>query len=220
MGVFCQKHDKGGIVLTLNELIEKAEFATEEEYSNEEWRQMVETVLSDLTQYAKVLKSASELNISADGEVDMSGVDNLHEVVSAYYRPDGFDNYRKLRRLAAFDLFSEGWKQDQGALVFQVEDIDGQGKIDYYEQLYLAEDGSDYTLNLPEKHHEVVLRGLCAAVMQKEEHMDLKADYQGEYMAYYNAKEQMKIERAYEMEPWNRVMMRTAKITGQMGAGG
>ena len=208
--------------MTLNEIIEKAEFITEEEYDGTDWKQLAETVLADLTQYAKVLGTAEGLDVSAEGVVDLSSVDNIHEVVAVYYKPVGATKYRKLRRLSSHDMYSEGWKMDSGDVIIQADNLhtDDEARVDYYEQLYLAEDGNDYTLNLPEKYHEVVLRGLCSAVFQKEEHMDLKADMQAEYLAYYNAREQMKVERIYEMEPWNRAGLRVPKMTGQLGTGG
>ncbi len=202
--------------MTLSELIEKAENIVEETYTHEIWESMVYTILADLNPIAKILIS-EEVDITLTGEageVDLAELEtDFYEILSVSYKPTG---KRKmiLKKLPPFDSASVGWYREENFI--QLQNIHyGVGKVvvDGYAMLTLTEDEDnlDKTLNLPQKYHEVVLKGVMAVAMQKEEEYDRKSDFFGEYMM---AKKQMQAERIMEMEPWYAQIVAPTRIGG------
>ena len=203
--------------MTAEEIIEKAKFLVEEKYHGDRWREFVQSVLDDMTQVAKLLKTKSgipanltngtcEITVSEDADLVLA-----HEFLAAYFTPTG-GTKKRLRRLPAHDDVSRGWKYLSDTLVLQeIGDIDGTAAFDYYQRLSLTkttESGSTfYALNLPADYHELVVAGICIKAMKKEEDPARKAEFQAEYD---RGKAEMFRTRTLQMEPWMRHLSQPA----------
>ena len=200
--------------MTASELIAKAINLVEEDYPNETWEHFIEDVLSDMNTGAKVLKAEDIPVIISGGDATInvaSTLPTLYEIVDISFKPTG-ERSRPLKRLPAFDGVSMGWKRvDNNTVVLQnLPFATGGADIKYYEKLTLTAStvsSGDYTFNLPEKYHEVLFKGVCAYAMQKEEELDRKNDFYGEYMI---GKRRMLVERVSEVEPWNKHLVAEA----------
>ncbi len=196
------------------ELITKAESLVDEKYANYIWYGWIEDVLRDLTPAAKLLNVADIAVTFTDDAVsiDVGDIDNLYDIVSVSFQQTG-KRFMQLRRLNVADGVSAGWVRDDDSITVQnLGYTAGTVRIKYYERLKLTEDSGEYTYNMPEGYDEVLLRGVCAFAMQKEEEIDRKSDFYGEYML---GKRRMLLERTFAMEPWN--MQAVAQMMGGEG---
>lgn len=188
--------------MTANELITRAEYLIEEKYNNLIWYGFIKDVLRELTPVAKLPFEAAESVTLTDGwvTVDLTEIDNLYDIVSVSFKPTG-SRPKPLRRIAVQDTVSSGWSRMGDELRLQnLPYANGEVVIGYYEHLRLLEEDGDYYYNMPEGYDEVLLKGICAYAMQKEEEFDRKQDFYGEYML---GKRRMLMERTMAMEPWN-----------------
>ena len=197
--------------MTYAELITKAENLVEESYTAAQWDEMVDSVLADLNPIAKML-TTKEIDItltSGNGSITVSSsITDLYEIVAVSYKPTG-GRKLSLKKLAPFDSASTGWYREQDKIYLQnIEYGAGQVVVDYYQLLTIATGA----FNLPAKYHEVILKGTAAIAMQKEEELDRKNDFFGEYMLL---KKQMQAERIMEMEPWYAQVVAPARLGGQ-----
>jgi len=193
------------------EMIVKVEKLIEESYTPEQWKEFLQTVLADLNPIAKILESVETDVTLTDGagSIKLSEkIPSMYEIVSVAYKPTA-GRKRLLKKLSSFDSVSVGWYRDSDNIYLQNIEY-GAGKIvvDYYELLTI-EDGE---INLPEKYHELVIKGMAGIAMQKEEELDRKSDFFGEYMLM---KKQMQAERIMEMEPWYAQVVAPARLGGQ-----
>ena len=188
--------------MNASDLITKAENLIEEQYPNTVWRAWIEDVLRDLTPAAKLL-TETEVAVtltSGDVTIAVSGITNLYEIVSVSFKPTG-GRVMQLRKLSPFDSVGRGWVRHDSEIRLQgLPYSSGTAIVKYYESLVLTQAGTEYTYNMPEGYDEVLLRGVCAFAMQKEEEFDRKQDFFGEYML---GKRRMLMERTLAMEPWN-----------------
>jgi len=198
--------------LNVNQLIERAEAIIEEKYPSDKWRGFINSILDDLTPAAKVLKTAdvTVTLASGAGEFTISDeISNVFEIVSVSFTPTGKRSI-PLRKLFPHDNVSTGWKQQEDKIVLQsLPWSAGTANVSYYERLTLTSSNGVYTMSLPEKYHEVVLKGVLAVAMQKEEEIDRKQDFFGEYLL---AKRNMAVERITEVEPWNKQFVLGEKL--------
>ena len=197
--------------MTYAELVTKVENLVEESYTAAQWDEMVDSVLADLNPIAKML-TTKEIDItltSGNGSITISSsITDLYEIVSVSYKPTG-GRKLSLKKLAPFDSASTGWYREQDKIYLQnIEYGAGQVVVDYYQLLTIATGA----FNLPAKYHEVILKGTAAIAMQKEEELDRKNDFFGEYMLL---KKQMQAERIMEMEPWYAQVVAPARLGGQ-----
>ena len=192
--------------MTAEEIIRKAESIVEEKYTYTVWTGFILSVLSDMTGDAKILTTKTGVSVvlsGGNGEITLSSdVDliNAIEVVSVSFTPTG-KRAKVLRKLSSQDRVSTGWRRQEDKIALQsLPWVAGTANVDYYKNLTLTLSGGFHVLNLPAKYHETVLKGVLALAMQKEEELDRKADFFGEYMM---GKQKMVAERIFEMEPWN-----------------
>ena len=185
--------------MTVTELIERAEYLVEERYDNDIWYNFIDDVLHDLTPAAKVVAETTDNTTITDEEATITLTD-VHEVINVSFKPtDGRKHV--LRKLSSYDTVSTGYIRENNAVRLQgIPWSAGTTYITYYAMLERTASGDDFTINLPEQYHDVLLRGVCAKAMQKEEDADRKQDFYGEYLL---GKHKMLAERTYEVEPWN-----------------
>lgn len=194
--------------MTVRELIERAERLVEEKYDNEIWYGFIDDVLSDLTPAAKVLTEDDLTTTISDEEATVT-LPTLHEVVNVSFKPTGGRKYT-LRRLSPYDTVSTGWIRNNNTIKLQsLPWAAGVTYVAYYKQLSRTASGDDFTIDLPAEYHDVLLKGVCALAMQKEEDSDRKQDFYGEYLL---GKYKMLAERTYEMEPWNAQIANAIKF--------
>ena len=198
--------------MTLDQLIEKAEIVVEESYFPEEWEQMAGTVLAELNPIAKLLETESIAAAEGEAEILLSNLtNNFYEILAVSYKPAG-KRKRLLRKLSPFDSASTGWHQENNRIVVRgLSDLPGEIIVDGYLRLGMTEEADSKVFNLPEKYHEIILKGVLAIAMQKEEELDRKNDFFGEYMMMKN---QMQAERIQEMEPWYAQIVAPARLGG------
>ena len=202
--------------MTASELIAMAENLVEESNTPQEWYDFINITLKDLTPAAKVLEEKVVSVELTDGSADINVTEEVpeaFEVLSVSFKPTG-QGRRELRKLTPQDYSSTGYARFNDFIRLQgLPWEEGAAVIYYYAKLKMIESGDDYTFNLPEDYHEsVLLKGVCASAMQKEEDMDRKNDFYGEYAL---AKRSMLAERTFEMEPWNRMFVLQAKLGGE-----
>jgi len=186
--------------VNFRELVTRAENIVEEDYPKATWEGIVESVLRDLNPNAKILQRTSVPVELEDGTATIDIPDGIYEILAVSFQPTG-KRSMMLRRLSAYDTASVGWHQDMFTITVQnLKQDEGNVDIDHYANLTMTEEGTEQVFNLPEKYHEVLLKGVLAMTMQKEEELDRKQDFYQEYMM---AKQVMMAERVKEVEPWN-----------------
>jgi len=185
--------------MTADEIIRKAEEVAEESYSVSVWENMLESVLADLTPVAKVSANSTASVTLTDNAADVSVPSGAYEVIGVGFVPT---SKRKvpLRKVSSADSASVGWYRRGAHVILQNIPYTGSVSIDYYAILT----NTAGVLNLPEEYHEIVLKGLMALAMQKEEDMGRKNDFYGEYSLM---KRQMLADRIMAMEPWNAYLL-------------
>ena len=188
--------------MTVNEIIGQAENLVEESYDRDIWEDWVQAILDDLTPFAKMLEE-EEVSLTIaneEAEINLSAISDLFEVVNISIKPTG-KRRMKLRKLPAYDGASMGWVRYPNKVKLQnLTWTSGAGVVEYYKDLTMTVSGLDHTINLPEEYHDIVVKGICALAMQKEEEFDRKQDFYGEYTL---GKRRMMAERTVSMEPWN-----------------
>lgn len=196
------------------ELIAKAKTIVEEGYPDSTWEGMIESVLSDLNPVAKMMETIEITPTIVDGycEIDISSdISELYEIVIVSFKPTG-KRKQTLRKLPPYDGVSLGWVRENNKI--KIQNLPGTGTVivDYYAVLTMTVSGGDKIFNLPEEHHDVILKGLLATVAQKEEELDRKNDFFGEYMM---AKRELMAKRVQEMEPWYAQVVAPTRLGGQ-----
>jgi len=208
--------------LTVVEIITKAQFLSDEEYDNAEWIKLINACLDDLTPVAKMLTTKENINLAVvDGGASLSiasdpDLARAYEIRNIFFTPvDG--STRELKRRALADNYSPGWKQTADKLLFQgLGDNSGTIRVDYYKRLTHVANINDIP-ELPVAYHELIVLYLCAKAQQKEEELDDKNDFYAEYL---RGKQNMALERIWQMEPENREMIRNAKVISSLGGQG
>lgn len=192
------------------ELITKAQAIIEEDYPTSEWEGIIESVLADLNPVAKVLTSVNLTPTIADNkcEIDLtSDITDAFEIVSISYLQN--DRKKQLKKLPPFDGVTTGWIREQSKVKIQnLPDGITTIVVDYYQLLTLTAG----VFNLPEEHHEIILKGVLAMVAQKEEELDRKQDFFQEYML---AKREMMAKRVQDMEPWYSQVVAPVRMGGK-----
>ncbi len=187
------------LMMKVSDLIDKAEVIVEESYSDEDWESMIDSVLRDLNSAAKVLNSQETAVTLTDGNAYISLPTDLYEIVSVSFVQTGGRSI-SLRNVSSFDSASAGWYREGVSIYVQnLPFTTGNIKVNYYIALRIFEDGGDKYYPLPERYEHVLLKGLQAMVMQKEEELQRKNDFFQEYMLM---KQEMFGERVRTMEPW------------------
>lgn len=208
--------------MTVVEIITKAQFLSDEEYDNAEWIKLINACLDDLTPVAKMLTTKENINLAVvDGGASLSiasdpDLARAYEFRNIFFTPvDG--STRELKRRALADNYSPGWKQTADKLLFQgLGDNSGTIRVDYYKRLTHVANINDIP-ELPVAYHELIVLYLCAKAQQKEEELDDKNDFYAEYL---RGKQNMALERIWQMEPENRGIIRNAKVLGTLGGQG
>lgn len=193
--------------MTANEIIARAEELVEESYATATWLAWIRAVLEDLTPLAKIFKETEVTLTIASNEatVNLAAITDFFELVNVSIKPTG-KRRMKLRKLPAYDGASQGWvRYDTTVKLQNLTVTAGKAVVEYYAKLALTASGTDYTLNLPADYHDIVVKGVCALAMQKEEEFDRKQDFYGEYTL---GKRRIYAERLVAMEPWNASAMR------------
>ena len=208
--------------MTVVEIITKAQFLSDEEYDNAEWIKLINACLDDLTPVAKMLTTKENINLAVvDGGASLSiasdpDLARAYEIRNIFFTPvDG--STRELKRRALADNYSPGWKQTADKLLFQgLGDNSGTIRVDYYKRLTHVANINDIP-ELPVVYHELIVLYLCAKAQQKEEELDDKNDFYAEYL---RGKQNMALERIWQMEPENREMIRNVKVISSLGGQG
>lgn len=190
--------------MTANEVIERAVELVEEQYDNDVWYEWIDAVLRDLNPLTKLIETEEVTLTIANGEaeIDLSAISDCFEVISVSFKPTG-KRAKQLRRIPPYDSYSMGWVHyDTTLKLLNLAETAGTAIVTYYALLARTSDGAtDYTLNLPEKYHDIIVKGICAMSMQKEEEFDRKQDFFSEYML---GKQRLYMERILAVEPWNQ----------------
>ena len=193
--------------MNVNDMIGYAENLVEEKYNNQVWYDFVDTVLEELTPLAKVVQEDTVPLSIADNKATISlsstYLTGLFEVVGVSLHSTG-ERKKQLRKLAPYDTASLGWiHNDTAVTLINLPTTSANAVVHYYQNLTMTATTStvtDYTINLPEKYHDIVVKGMCALSMQKEEEGDRKGDFYGEYTM---GKRRLLSERIMAVEPWN-----------------
>lgn len=205
--------------MTVAEIIALAQQQAEEVYDDPTWISYINACLDDLTPVAKVLKSRDGLTVNltnGSGVIDILADTELkkaHEILYVYAGGN------MLRRLPVTDNVSQGYKVYADKIILQgLNGTSTTCRIDYYQKLQhvssLADD-LETVSGLPSQYHNLIVLYCCAKSQQKEEELNDKVDFYNEYML---GKQQMAIERMWQMEPQNRKFIRRARIAALLGA--
>ncbi len=187
--------------MTANEVIARAVDLVEEDHPVTVWRRWIEDVLKDLNPLSKILAEADVNLTIANGEatVNLAALPLFYEVVNMSFKPTG-KRPTQLRKLPIYDSYSTGWiLRDTTAKLVNLRSSEGQAVVGYYQELTMTESVGEHVFNLPEKYHDLIVRGICSMAMQKEEELDRKQDF---YIEYTMGKRRMLAERVVAIEPW------------------
>lgn len=199
--------------MLIKEIIELTEAQSDESYSIQEWVELINMGLDDLSPFAKnlvniygkpVVVSGGEASIVMSTDSDLK---DLQEVRKVFYTPAGGKKNR-LRKLAQGDDYSTGWKVEADKLFLQGlgSEVSGEINLALYKNLpHIAYDSAAKKFTpasppqplRPHQHHLLVL-WLCTKSQQREEEAEDKRDFQREYD---EAKSIFSMERMKEMEP-------------------
>lgn len=221
--------------MNVTEMIFQAQTRTEEIYHAQEWLGFLNAALDDLTPVAKMLYKATISGLSPDEDGDITinipGNNELkhsHEIITVYYKStDPVRKEKKQKRVSIGDEYSPGWKQLVDELIVQnVQDSnEGNVIVYFYKKLahieYKEDVNGDMETStaeaipeLPEQYHQLIVMYMCSISQQKEEELEDKQDFFGEYML---GKRQMAMERIWEMEPHNRKYIKEARVLSAVG---
>ncbi len=220
--------------MNVQEMIFQAQTRTEEIYSAEEWVGFLNAALDDLTPVAKMLHKVTieDQEPDEDGNIiivisDHDILKDAHEIITVYYKStDPVRKDKKQKRISIGDEYSPGWKQTMNELRIQGVKDSNMGNIIIY--LYKKLPHIDYTETdgqmssttgeavpeLLEQYHQLIVMYMCSMSQQKEEELEDKQDFFGEYML---GKRQMAMERIWEMEPHNRKYIKDSRVFAAIG---
>lgn len=205
--------------MTVSEVIATATLQVEEVYDDPTWITYINMALDDLTPVAKILRIKEGIVVpltDGRGSIDIQSDPDLsqaHEILYVYA------NNAQLRRLPPPDNVSRGFKLVAGRILLQgLSGTSATCRVDYYARLKhvssLADD-LEQVSGLPSEYHHLVVLYCCAKSQQKEEEVTDEIDFRNEY---YLAKQQMAVQRIWEMEPQNRKFIRATRIAALIGA--
>jgi len=216
-------------------MIFETQTRTEEIYPAEKWVGFLNAALDDLTPVAKMLHRIviEEQEPDDDDNIvlvisEHSALQEAHEILTVYYKStDPVRKEKKQKRVSIGDEYSPGWKQTMDELRLQNVKGSNQGDIVLYiykklPHIDYEDDGEggmhDNTAqavpDLPEQYHQLIVMYMCSISQQKEEELEDKQDFFGEYML---GKHQMAMERIWEMEPHNRKYIKEARVFAAIG---
>lgn len=200
--------------MLVSEAIESIEMLSDEMYEAEEWMQLINLCLDDLTPVAKrlaIVENVSAVVSNGKAEIDIENTDfnTVHEILNLRYCPDG-GAFTKLRRLSPSNSFSKGWKQIYGKIELQglEEETTGIVEADIYEKLPHVTDATD-DIPLPEEHAHLVVEYVCAKAKVREEEPEMEQGFWGRYM---QNKQEFASERLWQMEPQSRKFIRRSYL--------
>lgn len=209
--------------MKVKDVIELAQIQSDEVYDVATWVHYINMALDDLTPVAKMLVTKEDIALTpADGTASyaLPGTDlaNYHEILDVFVK-SGTDPYMQLRRLPSGNTFSKGWRLESNTLILQDlgDTASATMKVNYYRKLtHATSDPSGLTtdLDIPEQYTPLIVAYVCAKSQQKEEELNDKNDFYGEYLRGRN---NMAMDRIWEMEPHNRRFLRKAKVLSQVG---
>jgi len=191
--------------MNLTDIIYSAENIVKESYDRPTWKTMIGSVLAELTDVAKLNNTKFfERNMENYGtQIDIDAdFPELYELIGVQYRPIG-QRRKSLKQIPYYDTASTGWHKDRSFIYIQnlPQNYTTCGIfIHFYEKLAMLQDGEDETFNLPEEHHDVILKGLLYKVAQREEDHNRLRTFSNDYML---AKQQMLAKRISDLETWN-----------------
>jgi len=213
--------------MLVSEVITLAELQTEEDYADATWITYINEALDDLTPIAKIPYTATVTTIaiaSGAGTITLSSSADLltaHELINLYFTPTTpAGSITLMPRLAFSDLLNPGWKLNNTTITLQglgTTTTVGTATINYYKKLvHVTSTVNDLktVALLPEQYHPLIVHYCIAKSQQKEEELGDKKDAD---TAYLQGKQQMAIERMWEMEPHNRALIRQARVSMMVG---
>lgn len=192
--------------MNLTDMIYNAEVIVKESYDRPTWESMIISVLSELNSSAKLSQTAELVKQVDHGKTEVnleSDIPDLYELLGAAYKY-GDSRKRALKQLPYYNTVSTGWVKDDANIYFQGLSDEYEEctiYVYYYELLKIIPDGNDRTFNLPEEHHDVILKGLMSKVAQREEDYNRRMDFYNEYIM---AKRDMLAKRIADTEPWHK----------------
>lgn len=207
-----------------SEVIELADNLADAILDTEEWVDLINLCINDLTPSAKVLKNKKGIDVTlTDGSCSV-GIDEDADLAKAHEIKTVFINGRQLRRIPHYNRLSMGWHKQADSIEIQgmPEDME-TGKVDiyYYERLPHvrvpdAAEEIDDPLPLPEEYCNLVCLYIAAKSQQSEEEVEDERNFWG---LYKEGKQQFTLDRIWEMEPENRQFIRQMRLNAQiMGA--
>jgi len=221
--------------MNVEHMIFEAQTRTEEIYPAEKWVGFLNAALDDLTPVAKMLYRVVIEDQEPDEDekivINISDHEELkktHEIITAYYKStDPERKEKKQKRVSVGDEYSPGWKQTMDELRLQGVRNSSRGDIVLYVYRKLGhidyqeaegggmhEDTAQAVPELPDQYHQLIVMYMCSISQQKEEELEDKEDFFGEYMI---GKRQMAMERVWEMEPHNRKYIKEARVFAAIG---
>jgi len=209
--------------MKVQDVIELAQIQSDEMYEVDTWVHYINLALDDLTPVAKILVTKEDISLTpVNGNVSFSlpesDLEDYHEILDVFVK-DGANPYMQLRRLPSSNTFSRGWRQEAESLILQNlgESDTVAMKVNYYRKLRHATPdaaGLSAEIDIPEQYTPLVVAYVCAKSQQKEEELDDKNDFFAEYLRGRN---NMAMDRIWEMEPHNRRFLRKARVLSQVG---
>lgn len=224
------------------QLIRIAHLQTEERYDNDLWKIYINACLDDLTPAAKMLKTSVVPNVpvvNGMATIALSGVTanaelaKMHEclyvhltpteeIIAGTPTPITVARPHQVSRLSMADRMSFGWQltSDEISTINIPQSRNGNTisratiTISYYKKLNHVLSVADVP-ELPEQYHNLIVLYLCAKSQQKEEEINDKQDFYGEYLL---GKANMARDRIWETEPQNRKFIRKARIATITGS--
>lgn len=210
--------------MNVADMIVQAQVRSEEVYDEPTWIGFINAAIDDLTPVARMLNRIVLVGETpSDGKLIItiagSDVEDAHEILTVYYEsttPAG--RSKQLRRLSLGDNFSMGWKLTSTQLILQGLGTTSAGTVtvDMYKKLTKVDDVLDIP-DLPEQYHDLIVKFMCSLSQQKEEELEDKRDFYGEYMLGKNS---LALDRIWEVEPHNRKFIRRARIAAAIGQTG
>lgn len=209
--------------MKVQDVIEMAQIQSDEVYEVDTWVHYINMALDDLTPVAKMLVTKEDVSITpASGTATLplaaSELADYHEILDVFVK-DGTNPYAQLRRLPSSNTFSRGWRQESDNLILQnLGELTAPAmKANYYRKLIHATPdmgGLAAEVDIPEQYIPLVVAYVCAKSQQKEEELNDKNDFYAEYLRGRN---NMAMDRIWDMEPHNRRFLRKARVLSQVG---
>lgn len=214
--------------MTAAEIIALAAARVEEVYNNDIWIGFINSCLDDLSPVIKLLKQTTTAVTFTGGVaiIPITGVGahadltTAQEFLNVYITPTTpAGGMKRLRRLAVSDFVNEGWKLYTGSLTVQNPVSGGDPvtaatvAVDYYDRIGHVTLVANVPA-LPVQYHNLIVPYICAKSQQKEEELEDKNDFYAEYL---KGKNELALDRMYEMEPHKRKVIEQARIAAKLG---